>query len=391
MKILIVHNSYQIRGGEDAVVDAELELLTNAGHEVVVAREHNDKISSPAQAFSTFINIANNKKWYEKIDHIVRDEKIDVVHIHNFFPIISPSAHRAVAKSSAALVQTLHNFRISCANGLFLREGRICEKCLHGSNFWSVAHGCYRNSSIASLAVSRMQREARSSGTWEGVDRFIALTPFSKSKFVEAGLPADRIVVKPNFVKSQPENGERSLAGDYVLFVGRLSVEKGVETLLEAWRGENFGELVIAGDGPAREHLTALAPERVTFLGAVNQQRVRDLMLGAKFLVFPSIWYEGFPMTLVEALSASLPVIASNIGSMPNILVNGESGLLFEPGNSTSLKIKISELINNPNALKLMSHNARRSYDEKYTAEKNIKILDNIYSEAVENKRLRSL
>ncbi len=380
MRVLILHNAYQRAGGEDAVVAAESEMLRAAGHEVVLEKVTNDAIQGVAAKARAFLNTpydATRKQW--AADMVTRTGA-QVVHVHNFFPLMTPATHEGAREAGAAVVQTLHNYRLLCANAQLLREGSVCEKCVTGSRAWGVVHRCYRGSVAGSLALVRMQHRAEQHGTWnKQVDRFIALTQFAKGKFIEGGLPADRIVVKPNSVRDVaiPPSGARSGA----LYVGRLSPEKGVDVLMKAWAKVTDMPLTVLGEGPEREKLQAMAPVNVVFKGGVAGDVVRQHMLAAEVLLMPSIWYEGFPMTAVEAFAAGLPVVASRIGSLTEI-VEPSTGAVFRPGCPDDLAATVQSL-RAASALPGLGQGARRAFEQKYNPQINLRQLEGVYSEAL--------
>lgn len=386
MNILILHNSYQQTGGEDAVVAAESALLRGAGHRVRVETVSNHAISGLAARATTFLNAPYDPKRKEWLADLVARERPDLVHIHNFFPLLTPAIHEAAAEMGLPVVQTLHNYRLVCANARLFRKGSICEKCLAGSRFWGVAHRCYRGSFPGSLAVVRMQERAFRAGTWHShVHRFIALTAFARKKFIAGGLPADRIAVKPNFVArtSAPADARHG-----ALFVGRLSPEKGVETLVKAWRRLPMFPLTIAGSGPELESMRALAPANVTFTGAQGPEEIALHMAKAQALIVPSLWYEGFPMVVAEAFAAGLPIIASNIGSLAEIVVPGRNGSHFVPGDAQNLAVVVKALLADPAALQRLAAGARASYETHYRPETNLAQLERIYAEAIMTARM---
>jgi glycosyltransferase involved in cell wall biosynthesis len=319
-------------------------------------------------------------EWAERIS---REWQADVVHIHNFFPLMTPGIHHGARRSGAAVVQTLHNYRLLCASAMFLRSGVICEKCLTGSQIWGIVHKCYRQSIPGSIALVAMQMRANALNTWrKDVDLFIALTNFAKAKFVEGGIPGEKITVKPNFSNLAPPPCRQRHGG---LYVGRLSPEKGVATLLAAWRAFPDMPLTILGDGPQRAELEASAPPNVSFLGSLPPGEVRRHMEAASFLVVPSEWYEGFPMTIVEAYSAGLPVIASNIGSLSEIIAHEKTGRLFTPRDASDLSANIAWMIENVEKSDL-SGNSGAIFREKYSREKNIALLQSAYMQAIRNR-----
>jgi len=377
-RLLIVHNAYQLRGGEDAVVESEVGLLRAKGHAVeIYARSNDDVTAMPKLA------LARDTLWSPRTTQELRQRlaefRPDLIHAHNTFPLVSPSLYWAAARAGVPVVQTLHNFRLMCLNGLFLRDGKVCEDCLGRLPWRGVVHGCYRGSRAASAVVAGMLTLHRGLGTWRHkVARYIALSEFGRRKFIEGGLPADRIMVKPNFVDLPPP-GARQRAG--LLFVGRLSAEKGVATLAAAVGKLGGASLRVAGDGPQAALLQGLPG--VACLGSVPPAAVRDEMERAAALVLPSICYENFPRTIVEAFASGLPVIASRIGALAEIVDDGETGLLFEPGNADDLAQKLQWALAHPGELARMGSNARRRYEQAFTPEANYMRLMEIYATAL--------
>ncbi|OAM78575.1 glycosyltransferase family 4 protein [Devosia elaeis] len=385
MRILVLHNLYQQRGGEDAVVEAETALLRAGGHDVRIEKVHNDQIVGFASKAKAFANAAYDAGRYCWMQDILQDYPADIVHIHNFFPLLTPAVHAASTDMGVPVVQSLHNFRITCANAMLLRDGQICEKCVGGNKLWGVYHRCYRGSLPGSLAVVNMQIRAQRESSWfRHVHRFIALTEFGKNKFVRAGLPADRIVVKPNFLSMGAPVPREPRSGG--LFVGRLSEEKGAHLLIEAWRHLPDVGLTIAGDGPERKRLEATAPANIRFLGQVDPAEVAREMARAAFLVIPSICYEGFPMTVVEAFSRELPILASRIGALAEIVTSGANGDLFEPGRPDSIVEAVRRFLSEASYGPRLGAGALRSYLSLYTSERNLKQLETIYAEAIEQR-----
>ena len=389
MRVLVVHNEYQQRGGEDVVADAESTLLRNHGHDVLSYRRNNVELSQQNmfEALGTGIEAIWASKSYRELEQILMRDEPDVAHFHNTFPLISPAAYYACSKAGVPVVQTLHNYRLACPAGMFLRNGLVCEKCLGRSVPWpGVAHACYRNSRVATSSVVAMLAAHRALRTWRlRVNTYVALTEFGRKKFIESGLPAERILVKPNFVS--PDPGCSSSTGDYVLFVGRLAEEKGLDTLLRCWgRLGTSISLKIAGEGPLREELETLARRsnlrNVLFLGRLSSAAVLELMRGARFLVFPSRWFEGFPLTIAEAYASAIPVIAPRLGAMAEIVLERVTGMQFEPENEEDLSAKIEWAWSHPEEMCRMGRNARREYEAKYTAEQNYKALMNVYEHA---------
>lgn len=383
-RILIVHNRYQQQGGEDTVVAAEQRLLADAGYRVDTLFVSNHAIGNTATQLQTALFAPYNPFSRRLMRQHLRANRPDIVHVHNFFPRLSPSIFDACRDEAVPVVMTLHNYRLTCANGLLFRDGQPCELCVAGPAVHAVRHGCYRHSRLGSAAVSAMIEYHRRAGTWRHkVTRFIALTEFARDRMVAAGLPADRMRIKPNFVADPGPRGEtRGDAPPYALFVGRLSEEKGVDVLLKAWRHIDM-PLRIVGDGPQRLQLEANAPRCVTFLGQVDHEAVRREMATASFLIVPSIWYEGFPMTVVEAMALGTPIVAAAIGGLRELLGDGVEGRHFKAGDANDLRRVVHELLFDPKALAAMGGRARARYLARLSPKRNLEILTEIYDEMV--------
>ena len=386
IKILFVHNYYQQAGGEDAVVNAEISLMRGKGHKIELFQVNNDDVFG----FIAKIKVALNLSYSEKSKQILKKKLIefqpDIVHVHNFFPILSPSIYDACIEEKVSVVQTLHNYRTMCPGALLLRDGKNCELCVKNSAYQSVIYRCYKNSFVGTLSVARMIENHRSLGTWNiKVNRFIALTDFARSKFIEAGFPEDKIRIKSNFsVDLQPYHSDSLPQRKGALFVGRLSQEKGVNTLVNAWKSLNI-PLRIVGSGPLEHVVARLSNDGIKTLGMLELDSVLTEMKQAAFLVMPSECYEGFPMVLAEAFSKGLPVVASRLGGMAEIVEDGITGLHFEAGNAKDLAKKVQWMHDHPEECQKMGLNARKVFEEKYTAEKNYELLMGVYQEAIDD------
>lgn len=378
LRVLIAHNQYQQRGGEDAVVEAESALLRQCGCEVATLLRQNDDLESMS-AYSAAFDTFWSRKAYNDAVRTIGDFFPDVIHVHNTFPLISPAIYWAATRAGVPVVQTLHNFRLLCPQAMLLRDGQVCEDCLGVLPWRGVIRNCYRGSQAQSTVLAGMLTLHRFLGTWQHkVTRYIALNEFCRDKFIQGGLPADRISIKPNFVDlPMPEESHR--AGG--LFVGRLSPEKGIATLLGALDRLPHIPVSFVGSGPEQERV-AVHPS-ASFLGAKSQTEVIDMMRSASYLLLPSICYENFPRTIAEAFACGLPVIASRLGAMAELVSDGETGLLFEPGNAKDLAQKIVWAEANPDTLLEMGKRARREYEAKYTPATNYDQLMAIYAEAI--------
>lgn len=382
LRVLQVHNFYQQPGGEDEVYRAEAELLRSRGHTVLQYTTHNDAIQTLSPA-SVAVNTIWNKRSYDELDALIRSESPDVIHFHNTFPLISPSAYYSAAKHNIPVVQTLHNYRLICPNATLFRGGAVCEQCInHSVPFPSIRHGCYRNSRAASSVVAGLLALHRGMGTWTTKTQvYVALTEFARDKFVQGGIPASKIAVKSNFLAHDPGRGASDAR--YALFVGRLVPEKGISTLIQAW--QRIGReipLKVVGDGPLRYAFHTHLPG-IECIGYRTKSEVLSLMRGATCLVFPSEWYEGLPTTIMEAFGCGKPVVTSRLGSMKEILSEGIEGLHFHPGDPEDLARAVSLIWQNHDLRTSLSAGARRAYETRYTADANYPKLIEIYSRAI--------
>ncbi|HOJ43553.1 MAG TPA: glycosyltransferase family 4 protein [Syntrophorhabdaceae bacterium] len=413
----------------------EVELLKKNGVDVITYEKQNDEIRDYGLRDKLFLPLRNVWSWktYRELKQLIKKEKPDVAHFHNIFYLISPSAYYACREEGVPVVQTLHNFRIFCANGLLMRHGEICEECMPqktGYRLWvkgdrlkiiknAIKYGCYRNSRFYSLPIAFMQCFHWLKKTWiDTVDSYIALTEFGKKKFIEAELPADKIFVKPNFLANPPKPNYTHK--NYAVFIGRLSIEKGVNILIDAFKNfqpNTFNlpprtydpslltpypspstynpspmthyllHLKIIGDGPLRGELEDKVRtegiNNIKFTGRKDFNEAMALLRNARFMVMPSIWYEGFPMVIREAFACGKPVIASRLGAMAELVEDGKTGLLFEPGNSEGLAEKIRWMTAHEDECIQMGRNARKVFEERYIAEKNFAMLMKIYEKAI--------
>jgi glycosyltransferase involved in cell wall biosynthesis len=387
LKIVAVHNRYQERGGEDEVFEAEAQLLSDRGCTIKTVIEPASDPRTWKQKYDVALNCIWSKPSHEKFLNLLRQERPDVVHIHNFFPGISPSVYYACREAEVPVVQTIHNYRLICPSATLYRDGHICEECMDHSLWRGVRYGCYRESRLGTAAIALMIQTHRKRETWtDMVDCYVTLTEFARQKMIAGGLPADKITVKPNFMLKDP--GKRTARGEYALFVGRLADLKGIPTMLAAWqRLDEMVPLVIAGDGPFRVEMESEIARRglshVLYRGRLSRQDTVDAMKNARFLVFPSGWYEGFPMTIVEAFACGLPVICSRLGSMQEIVTDSLTGWHFNSGDPDDLAAKINWAWKHAEETDAMGTAARREFETRYTATRNYEMLIEIYEKVM--------
>jgi glycosyltransferase involved in cell wall biosynthesis len=388
MRILFIHSRYQIAGGEESVVEAEIELLQSRGHEVLRYLRDNHEVSGQSR-----LSLLRDTLWssssHEAVQQLVAAHRIEVVHIHNTLPLVSPSVYWAASRAGAAVVQTLHNFRWLCPQGTLLREGAICESCIGKIPWRSIQHRCYRNSAVQSAVMTATYSLHTALGSLhQQADRIIALTDFARDKFIEGGFPANKMVVKLNFVEDTVAVAPlASLQRSGVLYVGRLSEEKGPDVFVDAARLVPDEQFEMLGNGPLAD--TLARPANVAFAGAVPKAQVLGAMQRAMALVLPSRCYEGLPMTLVEAFCQGLPVIASRLGAFPSLIDDGVTGLLFDPGNANDLARKVQWCRDRPESVASMGLAARAMYERRYTAESNYTQMLSIYHAAIAHRQAR--
>jgi glycosyltransferase involved in cell wall biosynthesis len=390
LHIIAVHNRYLTPGGEDQVFESEARLLRERGHQVELVEEQNAYPDSVSQKIGMAIDCVWSRRWYRQFRARLQKSRPDVVHIHNFFPRISPSIYYACRRESVPVVQTLHNYRLLCAGAELYRDGKVCEECLDHGVLRGIRYGCYQGSKLGTTVLTVMVGVHRRARTWSAmVDCYIALTEFSRVKLIAGGLPADRIRVKPNFVL--PDPGPKSGSGDYALFVGRLVKSKGVPSMIAAWKQLPAVPLHIIGDGPCRDEIESLQNSgelpSLTYRGRLPRTETLATMKKARFLVFPSEWYEGFPVTLAEAFACGIPVIASRLGAMQEIISDGVNGLHFRPGDVTDLRQKVEWAWQHPAEMDQMGRSARREFERKYTAQRNILMLEEAYEFAMASRQ----
>ena len=365
MKILQIHNEYKHFGGEDVVVESEKKLLLENNHKVTqLIRKNNNEIKNIWDQLTVSKNLTHSKKSLSIVDEKIKFNKPDIVHIHNFFPLWTPSILDSCEMNKIPVVMTLHNYRLVCAKATLYRDGKVCELCPQKGLQHALYYRCYQNSFFKTVPVTNLLYTFKKTKIWNKLDKLIVLTEFAKNKFIEFGIPEKKLAVKANFIN---ENSKTKILNpvkeEFVLYIGRLSTEKGLETLIKAWDGINF-KLKIFGDGPLKNKIKKLTASnnKIELHNFIPNEQVSKVMSQAKFLILPSEWYEGFSITLLEAFVNKLPVLSSNIGSMQEIIKNNVNGMLFKSGDVQDLTEKISKMIISPNLLNSIKEKAYEIY-----------------------------
>jgi len=378
ISVLVIHNRYLQSAGEDAAVRAEVDQLRRAGHRVITYTRDNTEIADYGSLRKASLSFRTtwNQQSYADIRALLRSERPDIAQIHNFFPLISPSAHYACKSAGVPVVQTLHNYRLFCPAATLFARGERCRRCSRSMTA-AIRSGCYRNSRLQTVTVSAMLAAHRLRGTWNRcVDAYLTPSHFCRDYFIAAGLPPAKIHIKPNFLARDP--GRRTGRGDYALFLGRLSAEKGAVEMVRAWQQLPEVPLLIAGDGQLRaelEQAVSRAHGRIKLLGQLDAQQTMSWIKRARFLVFPSRWYEPFGMALLEAVACGVPAVATRIGAIPELVADRETGLLFDPDNFDQLVERVRWAWSHPDDMEQFGSAARRLYLQKFTAERSYEAL----------------
>jgi glycosyltransferase involved in cell wall biosynthesis len=392
LKIIHAHNFYLQSGGEDTTFAAEVALLRERGQHVTEYVESNERIAGMNK-----LNVAAQTLWSwdttRKFASLLATEKPDIVHFHNTFPLISPSAYYACERAGIPVVQSLHNPRLICPAATLYRDGGLCQDCVGKTVPWpGIVHRCYHGSAAATAVIASMLTTHRAMGTWNSkVDVYIAFTDFYRQKFIEGGLPSEKITVKPHFVTDagvrSADDGNRR-----ALFIGRLDPEKGIRTMMSAWKNLRDVPLDIRGSGQLEDEVRRSIQENgladtVQIVGRLSRQELTDKIKSSAFLVWPSEgFYETFGYVAVESFSCGVPVIASRIGVSGEIVTDGVTGLLFNPGDEADLAAKVRWAWDHPAEMAQIGLNARREYEEKYTADRNYEMLMSIYNRAISER-----
>ena len=384
-RILMVHNFYQIGGGEHTVYKNEIEMLRENGHEVIEYTRSNDELkkSKLKLLLLPFTTIWSFKTYFE-IKKLIKEHKIDIVHCHNTFPLISPSVYYAAISENIPVVQTIHNFRFLCPCGVFYRNGKICEECVEKNSFIpALRYKCYRNSKIQTLVVAIMLNIHRKLGTYKKIN-YIFLTEFNRQKFKNLiDINGENIFIKPNFVNTSLNLTPRNNDEKIFVFASRLEENKGIKFLLKKWKEfpKNY-KLHIYGSGILEKFVENEVSnnENIKFYGFRPYSDVFKDLKNAIAMIFPSLWYEGFPMIIAESMSIGCPVISSNIGNEGDIVLKSKGGVVFNPKDKNGLENAVEEVIENN---LFYRRNAIKYYEEFLSKDKNYKKQDEIYQKVM--------
>lgn len=391
MKVLVCHNYYQQRGGEDQLFEDEAKLLESNGHDVYWHTVHSDTIQG-----SNLLKVATNTIWnqaeYDRMLEVIESHRPDVLHVVNTFPLLSPSVFYAARKANVPVVATIQNYRYFCAQAMCFRNNKACEACLGKIPWRAVVHGCYRNSRLGSGVVAAMQLFHRYRKTWNTmIDVICIASEFSRGKLIKAGMDGGKMILKPNFAPSDP--GYRDGSGRYAVFVGRLADEKGIPALVAAWeRLQASGlkiPLKIIGDGPSCDVVNRLQNqcENVQWLGKLPNPEVYEWVGNASCLIFPSAGYESLPKTLIESMAVGTPVVGANIGSIPEVVFDNETGYLFPVGDSDGLADAVQKFFGHESFTRLtMRERCRQEFVKRFKRETNYQALIDIYKEAIRRR-----
>lgn len=388
MKVLIVHNYYQQRGGEDVVVETETDLLRRKGEDVRLWTRNNSEIFScnPIEKILSLWNSRWSVSSYKIIKQILREFRPDIVHVHNTYFLITPSIYYACKEENVPAVQSLFNYRLICANALLLRNNQPCDLCLHRSRLHAVRYACYGHSRFLSGMVVRMQNYHWRKGTWtQQVEGYITSNEYNRQKHIAAGIPAEKIYLKPHIIRPpQPPTARNK---DFVFYVGRLSPEKGLRVLLEAWKELRAIPLKIMGDGPLLGELRKFVGDHqlrhVEILGYRPDAEFQKILERTKIMVVPSICNDNFPRTIVEAYAYGVPVLASRLSGIKEFVRDYKTGVLFEAGNAPDLASKARWMVEDTDRLERMGEAAYNEYQMNYTADKNYQRLMEIYHHVI--------
>lgn len=381
MKVAQIHNRYRSYGGEDAAVENSTKLLNDHGVQTVsLIRESNDISEGIAAKVMLGIRSSYSRSAYADMVQFLEHEKPDIAHVHNLYPLLTPSILRACREASVPVVMTVHNYRLVCPIGVHFTAGSICERCVGGREYSCILKNCRDNLPESTIYAVRTAL-ARKYGLFaNNVNRFISPSAFLKRRLVEAGYDERKFVVLPNFV-ADPVSLAIPAAGSYCGFVGRFSAEKGVETLAAAAALLPDIPFQLAGSSTEMPAVSRIISRNTRLVGPLSRVETGYFYRGARFIVIPSVSFEVCPLVALEAMSYGLPVVASRIGGLPEIIDDGVTGLLFQPGNETELSEKIDYMWQHPDICQKMGEAARDRFLQHYSDTAHFKRLVELYND----------
>ena len=389
-KVLIIHNFYKLHGGEKIAVKSLVDLLERKGHKVVQYTRDNREIDSLRKLSYVPAETISSNKTVREVNRLITKERPDVAHVHNVFPLISPSVYPALKQNAIPIVQTMHNFRFLCPNGLFYTQGQICERCKRGNTIHAVRFKCFQHSYPRSIVYASAIWWHRYRKTFNLIDHFITLTEFTAAKLAESGIASRaKISVLGNFISAPlPRPGSSGSREPEIVYIGRLSPEKGVATLIEAMGFVPNARLKIIGEGPQQGELMnrvkQLKLDNVEFLGFISGEEKWRLLRRASFCVVPSESYENFSLAALESMAVGTPVVAANLGGLPYVVKDGKTGMLFEAGNTNDLGSKLLAMLNRPQESLKMGELGREDVANNYTDTMHYKSLRQIYDKLLQ-------
>lgn len=394
LKVLTIHNYYKIPGGEDTVVANEKKLLESNGHNVIIYSRNNSELKelNILQKFCLPFTTIFSFKSYREIKRIIKENKIDIVHVHNTLSLISPSVYYAAMKCKVPVIQTIHNFRLICPGATLYRDGRICEECINNGLRCAIKHKCYRGSLLQTLACVVTLKIHRLLGIYNKLN-YICLTEFNKKKLLKLNqyskkvIDESKVFIKPNFASITKECIPYKERKRQFVFIGRLDKLKGINLLLKAWKEIKDYDLLICGTGPEEEwckqYIKKNSLTNVKMLGFIPNIDAKTIISESKALILPTQWYEGFPMVIVESFACGTPVIGSDIGNIASLIENGVTGLKFKFNSVESLQVAVRQI---ENINKDITKNTRMYYDNNFNELENYNILLEIYSKLLKYK-----
>ena len=381
MKILQIHNKYNLYGGEDFVVNEEKKNLENNGHKVYQFFKDNKEITTTLNLLNFLIKKIFKLHFFEykKIKSIILDNKIEVVHFHNIFPQITDDYFIFIKSLNIPIVMTLHNYRINCINGSFFRKNKICEICIKKPKILSIQKKCFQNSYIKSMFnFFLISRRKFRFNFHNYIDRFIVFSEFHKNIYITMGIPENKIYIKSNFINDQIYNVRQNRNSNF-LFIGRTDIAKGIDSILDFWIKNHEFSIDIVGQDTSNLQKKYLLYKNIKFYGHQASIKVKSFLNTSKILIFPSLWHEGFPITIIQAAESGIPILASNKGILPEIIIHQKTGLIYDPDIKGDFEVKAKWMIDNYSKCLTYAKENRKLFEVKFNKKVNLENLLSIY------------